>query len=269
MDNTIRTANQEGIMKAHVSIKSGFITLLAILIIAAAVPAFAADNGTSLAVTVDTPTVTCNPEGTGAEVSASYTVLSTGSADSAVVVATIDGVDNALPTIASGNVAGGGGWTFAGRTKTAEGTFTTSLPNGTYFLTICATQSGAGGRNPKRACSTSVAVTINCTSPDPCGNVGPFGEVVANDNLCKANGHIEVHFRGSFGDTASLVIAGPGGFSLPVGVDRAGESCNYHYNWDPGANQAAGTYTFTVNGSLSWSADLICDAPGPDPGHGH
>lgn len=265
MTNTIKTANQEGIMKAHVSFKSGFIALLAILIIASAVPAFAADNnGTSLAVTVDTPTVTCNAEGTGAEVSAAYTVLSTGSADSAIMVATIDGLDYALPTIASGNVAGGGGWTFAGRTKTAEGTFTTSLPNGTYFLTICATQSGANGRNSKRACSTAIAVTINCTSPDPCRNEGPFGEVPHNKNLCKANGHIEIQFRGSFGETASLVIAGPGGFSLPVGVGRNGNSCTYHYNWDPAANQAAGTYTFTVNGTLSWSADLICDGPGPN-----
>ena len=258
-------------MKARKGFHSSLIALTVVLLIVSGIPAFAAssganDNGTSLTVTVDTPTVTCHADGNGADVTAAYTVVSTGSADSATVVATIGGEDYALPTIASGNVAGGGGWTFAGRTKTAEGTFSTSLPNGDYTYTMCVTQSGAQGRNPKQVCSAPVAVSIHCTSPDPCANVGPFGEVPANKNLCKANSHIEIQFRGSFGPIASLVISGPGGFALAVPVDRAGESCNYHYNWDPAVNQAPGPYTFTVNGSLTWSADLVCDQHGP-PAH--
>jgi hypothetical protein len=240
--------------------KSSFLIILAVLVVVT-MPAFGAstgsgDDGTKLTVTVDTPVVTCNQAGTGATVTANYTVVSTGSADSAVMTASIGDTVYSLPTIASGS----SGWAFAGRTKTAEGTFSTDLTNGTYTLTICATQSGAGGRLPKSVCSLPLAVTVNCVSPDPCANVGPFGEVPNNRNLCSANGHVEIQFRGSFGEAASLVIAGPDGFSLPVSVDRAGDSCNYHYNWDPAAGQAAGTYTFTVNGSLSWSADLICDS---------
>ncbi len=218
------------------------------------------DNGTTLLVTLDTPVVTCNDAGTGATVTTNYTVVSTGSADSAVMTATIGTTTYPLPTIASGPA----GWTISGRTKTATGTFSTFLDNGTYTLVICATQSGAGGRVEKAACSLLVNITVNCVSSDPCANAGPFGEVPANRNLCSANGHIEIQFRGNFGDTAGLVISGPGGFSLPVSVDRAGDSCNYHYNWDPGANQAAGTYIFTVNGGYSWSADLVCDTS-----HGH
>jgi len=218
------------------------------------------DNGTSLSVIAGPPTVTCDPSGLFATVTANYTVVSTGSADSAVMVASFGGHDYALPTIASGNVTGGGGWTISGRTKTAEGTFTTTTTNGTYTLSICATQSGAGGRDSKTACSAPVTVTVNCTVTDPCASGGVFGEVPANKNLCKANGHIEVQFRGNFGDVATLVISGPGGFTLSTGVDRAGDSCNYHYNWDPAANMAAGSYTFTVNGDLTFSADLVCDS---------
>lgn len=256
-------------MKAQRWFNSSFIALAAVLVIASGIPAFAQsdgennngpDNGTRLAVIVDTPMVDCHSDGNGADVTAAYTVVSTGSADSADVVASIGGVNYDLPTIASGNADNGGGWTFSGRTKTAEGTFTTSLPNGEYTLTICVTQSGANGRLPKQVCSAPVAVTIYCTpDSEPCAKVGPFGEVPHNKNLCKTNtSNIEIQFRGDFGEQASLEISGPSGFFLPVLVDRAGESCNYHYNWNPPANQAPGTYTFTVNGTLTFSADLIC-----------
>jgi hypothetical protein len=238
----------------------------AVLLLTASGSVFAqTNNGTSLSVALDAPVVTCREDGLGADVTAAYTVLSTGSADSAVMTATVGATDYALPTIASGNVAGGGGWTFAGRTKSAEGEFGTYLANGSYTLSVCAVQSGANGRISKQACSAATTVNIDCIVPvtDPCALASVRGEVPANKNLCKANGHINVQFEGSFGTTASLVITGPegSGISLTVPVDRAGESCNYHYNWDPNGLDAAGTYTFDVNGGgLEFSASLYCDA---------
>jgi hypothetical protein len=238
----------------------------ALILLAVVVPAYAggpaANNGTSLTVLLDAAEVTCNEQGSGASVSVHYTVVSTGSADSAVMTATIGSTSYALPTIASGNVNGGGGWTMSGRTKTAEGTFSTALPNGTYIVSICANQSTNPGRESKISCSEATIV-VNCVSPSACANVGPFGEVPHNKNLCAGNGHgnIEIQFRGDFGEVATLVIEGPNGFSLVVPVDRAGDSCNYHYNWNPAAGQAPGTYTFSV-GSTEWTAALYCDAPG-------
>ncbi|HEX9112887.1 MAG TPA: hypothetical protein VF888_00945 [Nitrospirota bacterium] len=221
--------------------------------------------GTSLVVTLENPAVVCRADGLGADVTAGYAVTSSGAADAAVMEAFIGTTEYPLPTIASGNIADGGGWTFAGRTKTAEGDFgPLYLANGDYTLTVCATQGGANGQTSKHACSTPAPIAVHCTSTDPCANEGAFGDVPANKNLCKANGNIEIQFKGNFGDTATLVIDGPSGsgFNSTVTIDKAGDSCNYHYNWDPVAGQPAGSYTFTVNGSLTFSADLVCDLHG-------
>lgn len=227
--------------------------------------------GTTLTVSFGEATVACT--GTGdADVGFEWTVTSTGSADSAVMTGQLDGgAEFALPTIASGNVTGGGGWTFAGRMKTADGSYSTTLANGTHTLTVCATQSGANGNPNKMSCQTQT-VTVNCVSTDPCANAEVFGEVPANKNLCKANGNIQTQFSGNFGSTATLLIEGPteSGFGRTSQVDRAGDSCNYHDNWDPrDGNGGPGTYTFRVNPvpdstdeAFEFSATLVCETTG-------
>lgn len=239
-----------------------------LLLVAAPTASFAA--GTSLSVVFDEAVIACRADGTGADVGFAWTVTSTGSADSATVTGQLDGGDTfALPGIASGNAATGGGWTFAGRMKTADGSYDTLLANGTHSLTVCATQSGAGGATAKTSCQTQ-EITVNCTSTDPCANAQVFGEVPANKNLCKANGNIQTQFSGSFGESATLLIEGPSetGFTRTTQVGRAGDSCNYHDNWDPqDGNGGPGTYTFRVNPdgtgeAYEFSATLTCETNG-------
>lgn len=244
----------------------------ALLLLVSGVPTASFAAGTSLSIVFDEATIACRTDGTGADVNFGWTVTSTGSADSAVVTGQVNGGDVfALPGIASGNAASGGGWTFAGRMKTADGSYSTTLANGTYTLEVCATQSGANGTAAKTSCATQT-VTVNCTSPDPCANAQVFGEIPANKNLCKANGHIQTQFSGSFGETATLLIEGPAdtGFTRETQVNRAGDSCNYHDNWDPqDGNGGPGTYTFRVNPvpnstdeAYEFSATLSCETNG-------
>jgi hypothetical protein len=237
------------------------------IVVLAAVALLAA--GTSLSIVFSPTTVTCNGDGT-ANVTFDWTVTSTAAADAATVTGQVDGgTIFSLPGIAAGNVTNGGGWTFAGRMKTADGSYTTTLANGTHTFTVCATQAGSNGNPDKTACATTT-VTVDCTSTSACANAEVFGEVPANRNLCLANGHIEIQFQGDFDDIASLKIDGPTGtgFTKTVYVDRAGNSCNYHYNWDPqdsDGNGGPGTYSFTVNGNsktLTFGADLLCTVHG-------
>jgi hypothetical protein len=229
--------------------------------------------GTGLSITFGDATIVCKGDGTGATVTFQWTVTSSGAADAATVTGQIDGGSIfPLPGIAAGNVATGGGWTFTPRIKTADGSYSTVLPNGTHTLTVCVTQAGSNGNPDKTACSTQTVV-VNCASSEPCANAQVFGEVPANKNLCLANGHIEVQFSGNFGDSASLEIDGPNGsgFSRTDAVSRAGDSCNYHFNWDPHdeqGNGGAGAYTFTVTGNsqtpLVFSETLDCTVHGPN-----
>jgi hypothetical protein len=253
--------------------KSVSIGTLALLILALATRfvtvGYAA--GTGLSITFGDATIVCKGDGTGANVTFQWTVTSTGAADAATMTGQIDGGSVfALPGIASGSIATGGGWNVGGRLKTADGTYSTVLANGSHTLTVCATQKGSNGNPDKTACS-SQTVVVNCFSSDPCANAQVFGEVPANKNLCLANGHIEVQFSGNFGDPASLEIDGPNGsgFSRTDSVSRAGDSCNYHFNWDPHdtqGNGGAGAYTFTVNGNgqapLVISETLDCTVHG-------
>jgi hypothetical protein len=248
----------------------------------------------SLSVTLDTPSGVCLADGGSAAVTAKYGIVSM-SNNAAVVTATVNGVDQPPSKIAAGNVSCGGGWTLSGRNKIAVRTLDMILTNGDYTITVCATQKILFGLLSTKACSSPQQITLNCTPPPPptppptgdegtppppppppppstgdegttpstgnetsCATVGPFGEIIANKNLCKANGHIEIQFRGNFGDPATLLISG-NNFSMQVPVNRAGNSCNYHYNWDPAEGQQAGTYTFTVNNILTFSADLVCE----------
>lgn len=218
------------------------------VLLAASGSVFAQDSGTRLSVVMGDPVVTCNEAGTGAAVEVVYTVVSTASADSAVVTADLDGATTTLGTIASGNVNGGGGWTFSGRTKSADGTYANALDNGTYALTICATQSGAQGRLPKQACSITATVVVNCTSPDPCASVAPFGDLVGNPSLCKGN-TTPIHWKGSFGDNAWVTITFPDSSTHVVDMSRSGESCVYQGRWDSvNANGGPGSYSFKMEG---------------------
>jgi hypothetical protein len=239
--------------------KSTLVVLgLTLLLAVAGAVVYAA--GTSLSVLIDSVSYNCD----NGSVLVQYTVRSTAAADAATVTATIAGVDQGtIQTIASGNVNDGGGWVFSGRNKSAEGSYTTSiaLANGSYTVEVCATQAGSNGNPDKTACASTTLV-VACGA-SPCSGEA-FGEIPANKNLCKANGHINFQFRGDFGETATLVITGPDGnwVSDQIPVGRDGLSCNYHYNWDPGTdNGGAGTYSFKVTGNgheLTYGADLYC-----------
>jgi hypothetical protein len=203
----------------------------------------------------------CNPDGS-TSVTFSYTITSN-SNDQAVVTATLDGNDlGTIQTIASG------AWEGTSQ-KTASGSYTTTLASGQHTLEVCAAQNGYP-QNPDKGDCKSQTVSVTCPVNDElCSLTQVFGEVPHNKNLCLANGHIEIQFRGNFGETADLLIEGPNNFSLPVVVDRAGDSCNYHFNWDPnGNNGGPGGYTFTVTGNnqdppLVFTASLLCQV------HGH
>jgi hypothetical protein len=123
------------------------------------------DNGTRLSVSIDETAFVCDEDGKSAAVSVDFTVTSTAAADSAELTASIDGgADLAIGTIESGAA----GWTFDGRTKTADGSATFSLSEGTHTIVICATQSGANGRLPKRSCSVAAVVDVECDGGNHC-----------------------------------------------------------------------------------------------------
>jgi hypothetical protein len=214
--------------------------------------------GTALTITFGTPTVICATD--GGSVTASYTIATT-AADAANVTETLSLNGNEVTshafTIAAGNVANGGGWTFAGRTKTYDGTFTaTGLADGTYTLEVCAAQGGANGNLAKAVCQSETIVVSCGPLVDPPCSSEPFGEVVGNHNI-SVNAAAQVNFRGDFGDSASLNITGPDGFTATASIDRDGNSCNYHANWkftngsgaDIYGNDGPGTYTLVVSGN--------------------
>jgi hypothetical protein len=217
--------------------------------------AFAA--GTALSID-GTATVVCRDDGSGiADVTFDWSVTSSGSADSAEMTGQVDDQPVfGLPTIASGNVTGGGGWTFAGRMKTADDSFTAELANGPHAFTVCATQSGANGRLSKTACTT-LNVTVECDVPEPktCAETAFFGEVVGNPNLCVGNGPtINVQAEGDFGESPTLTMKWPNDDENSparlIAVDHAGNSCNYIGHWKTKDNNGgAGAYLFTISGN--------------------
>lgn len=192
---------------------------------------------------------------TAADVRISGSLTSTGSAAPAAITVAVDGgAATAMGTIASES------FVHEGRTKTAPYEVTLRLGNGGHTVELCFAQPGAAGNPGKQTCTT-VTVTVSCARS--CSATRAFGNIVGNRNLCAGNGppHIPVHVEGDFGSAASLTITGPGGFNLDATARRAGDSCNYHYNWDTAGNGGAGAYTFTVEGNgnrLTFSADLSC-----------
>lgn len=217
------------------------------------------DNGTALSATGTLDSVECTST-EEATVSLSGVLTSTGSVDSAIITASVNGGEPVEMGIINSEDFSRGG-----RVKTASYAVSLSLPNGTHSVELCFTQSGSQGREPKRACVTVEPVTVACAAENECSGVGFFGNLVGNPSLCTGNGppHIPVHFRGDLGDSASLLISGPNGYGHSATLSRAGESCNYHYNWLPTDNGGAGSYTFTAvsatGASYSFSANLSCE----------
>ncbi len=213
--------------------------------------------GTALQISFALPVVTCTTN--GGSVSAGYTVTMT-AADAALVTETLTlgttPVASNSYTVLAGNILNGGGWTYAGRLKTRDGTFTTSgLADGIYTLEVCATQNGSTGNPNKHVCQTETilvncggAITNSCTS-------APFGEVVGNSHI-GTNATAQINFQGNFGSAASVTITGPG-YSETELIQEDGNSCNYHANWkftnESGAdftgNGGAGVYRVDVTGN--------------------
>jgi hypothetical protein len=227
------------------------------------------DNGTELTATAQVAGEPVCTSETEAQVSLAGTVSTTGSVDSVIITVKLDDGDAlTLDTLEPQD------FTHEGRDKTASYAVSVAVPNGTHTLTVCFTQSGAQGREPKTTCAAPVTVTIDCASDNACEEAEPFGDIVGNPSLCTGNGppHVPVHVRGDFGEEPTLSIAGPGGFAHSAAMMHAGESCNYHYNWDTdGNNGGAGTYTFTVTGnghSLTFTAELNCPSQGGGNGGG-
>jgi hypothetical protein len=213
--------------------------------------------GTALSIAFGTPTVTC-PDG---NVSADYTI-STTAASGAVVTEKLTDANNAVIAqnsydILPGNVPGG--WTFGGRTKTYDGTFTRNgLSNGTYSLQVCVTQPGSGGNPDKTVCNSETIVVACAETWNPCASVAPFGEVTGNDKITD-HSTAQIQFRGDFGDVAHVEISKtiPNWFYRSANVSRNGDSCNYHANWkfttndgsDMFGNDGPGVYTVKVSGN--------------------
>ncbi|HZI16126.1 MAG TPA: hypothetical protein VE153_37520 [Myxococcus sp.] len=99
------------------------------------------------------------------------TVTTTGSVDSVELTASIDGAEAQVV----GNIAPQD-FVHRGRFKDAAYTVQVSVPTGEHQVTLCFVQSGAEGREEKRACAPSVAVDVECASTDG-GSGGPGDEL--------------------------------------------------------------------------------------------
>lgn len=218
--------------------------------------AIGANNGTALSVAVSATAVNCTSS-SGADVVFSGVLTTTGSVDSTLITASVDGgARQLLHTIQPQDFVHQ-----QGGDKTAAYSVTLPLTNGSYNVELCFTQSGSQGREPKEVCAPVEAIAVACATS--CSAMEPFGNLVGNPSLCKGKGppHVPVHVRGDFGENATVTISGPNGFTHQGAMNHAGDSCNYHYNWANASNGGAGTYTFTVDGDgnqLVFTADLHC-----------
>jgi len=213
------------------------------------------DEGTALTATATASAPVCRDDGT-ARVTFAGSVTSTGSVDSVEITAEVDGgAPTQIGTIAPQD------FRHSGRNKIADYSASLSLDNGSHDIVLCFTQSGAQGREPKQLCTDPITVVVAC---EACGGGSPFGDIVGNPDLCNGNGppHVPIHVRGDLGDTASISIAGPGGYHLEATMNHAGDSCIYQYNWDTTGNDGPGTYSFIVTGEngggVRFNAELKC-----------
>jgi hypothetical protein len=221
------------------------------------------DNGTSLTISgVSVVGVACNPDGSGGTATISVTLTSSGAVSPATILWDVTGADSfyasGLGTVVEDGISPDGPWSGEGRVKTVTTTFEVGpFPNGTYEITIYASQSGEGNEN-KTAVPIDAELTIDCQATNTCdqGNIGFFGEVVGNKNICTVGATINIQFKGDFGSSAEVTIAGPGGYSTSITAERAGESCVYHGKWYPSSGLTGGAYTFSV-GSITVVTDTL------------
>jgi hypothetical protein len=207
------------------------------------------DEGTELSVvglTVGDPV--CNGDDTGT-ISLTGVLETTGSVDSALVTLSVNG---AAPTTID-VIPPGGFIDRDGRIKDAPFVESVTLDNGTHTLQLCFVQSGSQGREEKKVCTDVLTVVVDCGDADECARQGAFGNLVGNPSLCTGNTpRIPIHWRGSFGEDASVAISGPGGFSATIDMRHAGNSCIYQGQWntdaDADGNGGAGSYTFVISG---------------------
>ena len=221
------------------------------------------DNGTELSATSEASDPVCL-DGDTATVNVSGLLTTTGSVDSAEISVSVDGGEGtAMGTIEPQD------FEHHGRVKDAPYSLDFTLENGTHTIDVCFTQSGAQGREPKQVCAPTVTVVVDCTpdeSEADCSKEGVFGDLVHNKLLCSGGGtpHVPVHLRGEFGEVVTITIEGPNDFTLVDVMNHAGESCNYHYNWDTrdGNHGNPGSYTFTFDGDngahYEFTRDLLC-----------
>lgn len=150
-----------------------------------------------------------------------------------------------------------GDWTQAssGPVKTFTTTVTVyGVPAGTYPAS--ATMSQTGGDYTDQTDLDSVVVT-NCAVAETCDQIAqPVGQVTGNKNLAKNGTPVNIVFKGTFGDTATLTINLTNTSTVvlgPTSVTRNGDSCVYNYQWIPtnstGAYLSTGNYTATVTGN--------------------
>ena len=217
------------------------------------------DNGTRLSATGAVTGNTCTST-EAADVSIAGVLTTTGSVDSAIITVSVDGAEATQVGVINPQDFSRGG-----REKSAPYALTLSLANGEHSVSVCFTQSGAQGREPKAVCAETIVVVVDCAPEENvCAGAEPFGDIVGNPSLCTGNGppNIPVHVRGDFGEDPALSISGPNGFAFSTTMRHAGESCIYQYNWDTSDNHGgAGTYTFTVTGNgqtLTFTAELKC-----------
>jgi hypothetical protein len=224
-----------------------------------------ADSGTYLSVTSALIGPTCTGPNL-AEVTLDGVLKSTASSAWADVSATIDGVTTSIDEIQPTE------YSKDGRTKTFAYSYSFELADGDHSVQICFTQ--PSGKTRMTACTQAYTFTTSCPAEtaSSCAD-HPFGETVAqgNKNICSGSAapHVNVNAKGDFGEQAQLLITGPAGsnYSKPATVDRAGNSCVYHYNWgNQFDNGGTGLYTFTLTSGaggtsepLTWTAELFCN----------
>jgi hypothetical protein len=105
-------------------------------------------------------------------------------------------------------------------------------------------------------------------NPDPGNNGGQGGAcgtpALASDDAkgalqCQAQGDLKISLRGDLGDTATVTVQGPNGFTATAPATRHGGSCQYQAEIkDPGLT--SGAYTITVKGTktATLAADVTC-----------
>jgi len=238
------------------SFSFGTLLFLATPVVAIAATTSTSNNGTRLTAVADEPVIECL-DYQRAMVELNTTVTTSGSVDSAEILAIIDGQ---APRIS--------GWVepqdfkHDQRYKSAVVSFAEVFANGAHTVQSCYNQSGSDGRTLKRVCAQTVGFNVSCAPENVCLGMAAFGNVIGNGNLCSGQA-IPIHVKGDFGEGGTITIS-KGLFSTTIPFNRAGESCVYQAQYRPNSdgNAGAGSYTFTLTGTnnatYSFVANLKC-----------